>query len=296
MLTPGALKTRLNTARRTRLCRERRNGPPVLRGLFHRKNRLASAEGRSIMAAVVQHYCLEPERLPLRCLAKGVFSMSFFRSLFGFRSSMPSSRSARKVVVDATSFAAAENKGRPGGFQPNPRDHFNTLRFLADLAAREQLDITAVFTGRPLREAPDGKPYKNITAYYAENAGAMEERILGLVRQFGPRETLVVGMSPGLEQKAMDLGAMCMRTSTVRKALEEKERQPQQNRRRPRNEAPPQNTAGDDDGNEDEQEDEPGEDQGSQDSREPRPREQRNGNGGRDREQRRDVLDLIDPV
>ena len=220
--------------------------------------------------------------------------MSFLRSLFGCRSSRPSSRTARRIVVDATSFVAAENRDRGG--QPNPRDHFNVLRFLADFAAREQLDITAVFTGRPLREAPDGKPYKNITAYYAENVGAMEERILGLVRQFGPRETLVVGMSPGLEQKAMGLGAMCMRTSTVRKALEEKERQPQQNRRRPRNEAPPQNTAGDDDGNEDEQDDEPGEDQGSQDSREPRPREQRNGNGGRDREQRRDVLDLIDPV
>ncbi len=220
--------------------------------------------------------------------------MSFLRSLFGCRSSRPSSNTARRIVVDATSFVAAENRDRGG--QPNPRDHFNVLRFLADFAAREQLDITAVFTGRPLREAPDGKQYKSVTAHYAETPEAMEEQVLALVRRFGPRETLVVAMSPGLEKKAMKLGATCMRTSTLKKACEEKERQPQQNRRRPRNDASPQTADEDEPDDDGEPDNDSGEARETQDSREQRPREARNGSNGKGREQRRDVLDLIDPV
>ena len=223
--------------------------------------------------------------------------MSFLRRLFGLSCSGTSSKAPRHIVVDATSFVLADNKGRSGNFQPNPRDHFNVLRFLADFAAREQLEITAVFTGRPLREAPDGKPFKNVTAYYAEKAEAMEERILSLVQRLGPSETLVVTLSAGLEKKAMSLGATCMRTSTLRKAVEEKERQPQQNHRRPRNDSPAQNATEDEPEDDDESDEEPEEEPVNRETREPRERrEPRNNNGGRDREQRRNVLDLIDPV
>lgn len=227
--------------------------------------------------------------------------MSFLRRLFGLPCSSTSSKAPRHIVVDATSFVMPDNKGRSNNFQPNPRDHFNVLRFLADFAEREQLEITAVFTGRPLREAPDGKPFKNVIAYYAEKPEAMEDRILGLVKRFGPSETMVVTMSSTLEKKAMSLGATCMRTSTLRKTFEEKERQPQQNRRRPRNDNPSQNATEDEPENDNDSDENADDEPITRDSREPQSRDQREqreprNHNSRDREQRRNVLDLIDPI
>jgi hypothetical protein len=151
-------------------------------------------------------------------------TMSFLSQLFGRRAGgrKPRTRPAeeRVYVVDATGMV--DPRQRNGGGQASPRDHFAILRMLAQFAGREEIEIQAVFTGRPLREAGEGREFKGVRAFYAENSASARAKIKDLIRKLAVRKDVVLlTADAALEQEAGELGAVCMRLSTLRKGLDE---------------------------------------------------------------------------
>ena len=149
--------------------------------------------------------------------------MSFLSQLFGNRVGRrkPNTRPAeeRVYVVDATGMVVPRQRN---GGQVSPRDHFAILRMLAQFAGRETIEIQAVFTGRPLREAGEGREFKGVRVFYAENSANAHARIKDLVRKLAVRKDVVLLTADAvLERSAVELGAVCMRLSTLRKSIEE---------------------------------------------------------------------------
>ena len=152
--------------------------------------------------------------------------MSILSHLFGKRAGgrKPKARPAeeRVYVVDATGMA--DPRQRNGGGQASPRDHFAILRMLAQFAGREGIEIQAVFTGRPLREAGEGQEFKGVRVFYAENSASAQAKMKDLVRKLAVRKDVVLlTADTALEREAGDLGAVCMRLSTLRKSFEERD-------------------------------------------------------------------------
>ena len=147
----------------------------------------------------------------------GIFTRWFGRA--DAQSDLKFSPESQRYIFDACKLS--EN-GTKNGAAVSPRDNFETLKLLANFAAQEGLRLTAVFTGRPLREAAEGSNYKNVTVHYAENTPACRKIILQLVNQAGAK-AVVVTADAELEQTASAKGADCMRISTFKKALENRE-------------------------------------------------------------------------
>lgn len=161
--------------------------------------------------------------------------MSFFSFLgLGRRAASPLSRSPaqRVYIVDATGLL--ENRLRNGSGQASPRDHFFVLKNLAQFAGREHISLVAVFVGRPLREAGEGEQYKGVTAHYAEDTAAQSAKLLQLVRgALRSRDVILITGDTDLEREAMALKAACMRPSTLRKAMDEREDRGERDNDRP---------------------------------------------------------------
>ncbi|MFH1477346.1 MAG: NYN domain-containing protein [Verrucomicrobiota bacterium] len=152
--------------------------------------------------------------------------MSFFSQLFGKcargRATLTRPAEDRVYVVDATGMV--DPRQRNGGGQASPRDHFAILRLLAQFAGREGIEIQAVFTGRPLREAGDGQEFKGVRAFYAENTASAQARMKDLVRKLAVRKDVVLlTADAALERDAGSLGAVCMRLSTLRKSFDDRD-------------------------------------------------------------------------
>ncbi len=152
--------------------------------------------------------------------------MSWLQRVLGKRAGTPLAADAppgpRIHIVDATGLL--DPRQRTGNGQPSPRDHFGVLRSLAQFAGREGLEFTAVFTGRPLREAGDGAVYKGVRVMYAEQPAEVREIILRLVRrERGRRAVILVTLDPALEREAARLGAACLRSTTLKKYLDDRE-------------------------------------------------------------------------
>ncbi len=152
--------------------------------------------------------------------------MSFLSQLFGKRAGgrKTSTRPAeeRVYVVDATGMV--DPRQRNGGGQASPRDHFAILRMLAQFAGREAIEIQAVFTGRPLREAGEGQEFKGVRVFYAENGVSAQAKMKELIRKLAVRkDVILLTADAALEREAGELGAVCMRLSTLRKSFDERD-------------------------------------------------------------------------
>lgn len=150
--------------------------------------------------------------------------MSFLSRLFGKlaggRATLTRPAEERVYIVDATGMV--DQRQRNGGGQASPRDHFAILRMLAQFAAREAIEIQAVFTGRPLREAGEGQEFKGVRVFYAENCASAQAKMKELIRKLAARKDVVLMTADAaLERSAVELGAVCMRLSTLRKGFEE---------------------------------------------------------------------------
>jgi len=152
--------------------------------------------------------------------------MSFLSQLFGRRAggrkTLTRPADERVYVVDATGMV--DPRQRNGGGQASPRDHFAILRMLAQFAGREAIEIQAVFTGRPLREAGEGQEFKGVRVFYAENGASAQAKMKEMIRKLAVRKDVVLlTADAALEREAGGLGAVCMRLSTLRKAFEERD-------------------------------------------------------------------------
>ncbi len=161
--------------------------------------------------------------------------MSFFSFLgFSRRAQSPLNRlpTQRVYVVDATGLV--DNRLRNGNGQVSPRDHFTILRSLAQFSGRERIDLVAVFIGRPLREAREGAQYKGVKVHYADHAEAQAAKLVQLVREYlQTKDVVLITGNPELERQAVALNAACMRPSTLRKAMDERDDRGDRNNNRP---------------------------------------------------------------
>ena len=165
----------------------------------------------------------------------GSIFMSFLHGLFKQKSSSSApdlfSRSGQVCIVDATGMVNQRHKSGEG--QGSPRDNAMVLKELAEFAARESLEMKAVFTGRELREAAEGCRHDGVFAYYGETREDVKKKITRLVKQAGRgRNVVVLTADPLIEAEASGLRAECMRLSTLKKAMESREekQRPQQRR------------------------------------------------------------------
>ncbi|MFA5043496.1 MAG: NYN domain-containing protein [Kiritimatiellia bacterium] len=148
--------------------------------------------------------------------------MSFLSKLFGKRNTLTRPAEDRVYVVDATGMV--DPRQRNGGGQASPRDHFAILRMLSQFAEREGVAIQAVFTGRPLREAGEGQEFKGVRVFYAETTASAQARMKELIRKLaGRKDVVLLTADAALEREAVELGAVCMRLSTLRKSFDERD-------------------------------------------------------------------------
>lgn len=169
-----------------------------------------------------------------------LFSRLFARGAAAQRSAdRPSSQ--RLYLIDASGML--DYRQRNGNSQPNPRDNFAVLRNLSQFASREGVELTAVFVGRPLREAGEGSFFRGVRVHYTDNAAALKRRMLDLVRENGRKKSvLMLTADTRIEAEALALGAECMRLTTFKKALDEREpreqRDPREREQRPSRPSP----------------------------------------------------------
>lgn len=159
--------------------------------------------------------------------------MGILTRWFGGAAAQPDfkfSPESRMCIFDASKLAEAGGKN---GAAATPRDNFETLKLLTQFAAQEGLRLTAVFTGRPLREAAEGDSYKNVTVHYAENTPACRKTILQLIQGQAGGKAVVVTADAELERMAAAQNADCMRISTFKKALENRDNRDNRDNRRP---------------------------------------------------------------
>lgn len=142
----------------------------------------------------------------------------------GPRKQDPLSRPPTQRIYIVDGSGLADSRSRNGGSYPSPRDHYQALRALAQFAAQERIALIAVFIGRPLREAGEGEDYKGVKVHYAEHAEAQADKMLQLIRaELRTRDAVLIADDSDLERKAAALNAACMRLSTLRKALSDRD-------------------------------------------------------------------------
>jgi len=167
--------------------------------------------------------------------------MSFFSHIFfgTICSRKPLSRppDRRLYVVDTTGLVGTHQKR--GNIQPKPRDNLFIMRNLAQFASKENIKMAAVFTGHPLREASEGSNFRGITVHYALNADDQRKQTLRLVlRNRRKNDIVVLTSDKQIEREAMARSAVCMRLSTLRRVLENKEERAAQPRQYQRKSVP----------------------------------------------------------
>ena len=169
--------------------------------------------------------------------------MSFFSNIFSGRPCSQKSLSQpperQLYIVDTTGLINTRQKN--GNNRPRPRDNVFILKNLAQFASKEDIRISAVFMGHPLREADEGTIFNGIQVYYAPNLDEQNKRVLSLVHKNRRRNDItVLTLNKEIEDEVMLLGATCMRLSTLRKILENKEERNYQSRHAPRKSVPAQ--------------------------------------------------------
>ena len=150
--------------------------------------------------------------------------MGILSRLFGGAAAQPDfdcTSAPQLYIFDASGLAES---GQKNNVPTTPRDNFEALKILAQFAAQEGLNLIAVFTGRPLREAAEGATYKNVEVHYAENSPGCRKVMMKLLqRQSGSRRAVVLTADPDLERMAAAQGADCMRISTFKKVFDNRE-------------------------------------------------------------------------
>lgn len=152
-----------------------------------------------------------------------------FLSLFGGEN-----KKGKVYIVDAASLANG-NSGRL-----SPRNQIDILQSLSRFAAREGVTIYAVFEGRPLRDAPHGKKYREVFVHYTQKSQKLENLISNLNRKFSRCETMIITSNKQVEKDLEGTQAPIMRAETFKKALDLKggnsgdDRRSSSNRRRRR--------------------------------------------------------------
>ncbi len=125
-------------------------------------------------------------------------------------------------IVDGTGLV--DSRSRNGNSFPSPRDHYLVLRNLAQFVDRERINLVAFFIGRPLREASEGGEYKGVTVHYAENMEALAAKMLQLARRnIRTKDVVFVTADAELERAAASLNAACLRPSTLKKAMDDRD-------------------------------------------------------------------------
>jgi uncharacterized protein YaiI (UPF0178 family) len=109
----------------------------------------------------------------------------------------------RAVVVDAMNVIGS----RPDGWWRDRDAAVRRLtRALADLAARDGLDVTVVVDGRPQPRLPEGR-HDGVEVVYARRAGrdAADDRIVALLEAGHPADEVVTA-DRGLRERVEVLG------------------------------------------------------------------------------------------
>lgn len=159
--------------------------------------------------------------------------MSLLRRIFSSRS-RDRMDSKQVCIVDANGFI--EKRYREANGLPSPRDNFFVLKNLAYFAQREDIKMTAVFIGRPLREAGEGESFKGVAVYYASDEKSLSQKIRHLARAGAAhKEVVIITDDRQIEREAMKDGAQCMRLTTLKRGMEggfDYDRQPRPIQRR----------------------------------------------------------------
>lgn len=146
--------------------------------------------------------------------------MSILHRIFGSRSRGSGQIETKQFcIVDTSGFI--EKRFREANGSPSPRDNFYVLKNLAYFVQREDIKMTAVFFGRPLREAGEGESFKGVTACYANDEKSLVLKIMHLARSGAAhKDVIIITDDRRLEQEAMKLGTQCMRLATLKKGME----------------------------------------------------------------------------
>ena len=165
--------------------------------------------------------------------------MSILRRFFGHRQRQGAHDGIKQVcIVDASGFV--EKKYREHNGQTSPRDNFFILKSIAHFAQREDIEMAAVFVGRPLREAGEGDSFKGVTVYYAPDEKSLPQKIVSTIKACASRKNaLVITDDRQAEKEAARLGAPCMRLATLRKGMEGEGDHERSRRPAPARPAPP---------------------------------------------------------
>jgi len=143
--------------------------------------------------------------------------MDKVKGFFSGDATAPEPVSKNLHVIDTTHLHESN-----GGPRPSPRDQFLLLQKLARFAEREKLNICAVLEGRPLREAADNEDFNGVRVVYAERADQLAEIVMQQVKR-GGRDSVVITGDRQVEMLATQQNITTLRSSTFRKALDERD-------------------------------------------------------------------------
>ena len=134
-------------------------------------------------------------------------------SLLGKLAALFSGGTARNVcVVDGDRLA--------GGDRVGPGERFQALSKLARFATRENMPITVVFGGRPLREAADEANYNGVVVRYGETPEEVRSKLVKSLGSAGRSRAALVTSDAEFEAEMAASGFSTMKVSTLRKAME----------------------------------------------------------------------------
>lgn len=146
--------------------------------------------------------------------------MSFF-GMFGFGkkncgSAGTTGRSKKYYIVDCSMMDSSKGER----IRMAPRNQLDMLRRLSRFAKKEQIEMCAVFDGKELRDAPDGKKYMDVMVCYAPRMSDIPQAIGKMCAGRKAGTTLVITSDKAVEQVSQRQGSAIMHCSTFRKALE----------------------------------------------------------------------------
>jgi|GEM_PF-3667103 len=127
------------------------------------------------------------------------------------------------VIVDGETFLRPPSRN---GNSTGPRDKLSILRRLAPFAEKEGIHIIVVFHGPPLREAADGATFRGLVVHYAEGTQETSDIICRLSNKT-PRgkQVVIVTADTLIEQRLAGTGALFMKSSSLRRALDTPQQQ-----------------------------------------------------------------------
>lgn len=144
--------------------------------------------------------------------------MSFF-GIFGFGKKGTAAavdRSKKCYIVDCATMESSRGERT----RMAPRNQLDILRRFSRFVKKEQVELWAVFDGKELRDAPDGKKFMDVMVCYAARAADVPQVIGKMCAGRKTGACLVITADKAVEQIAQRHGAALMHSSTFRKALE----------------------------------------------------------------------------